>query len=147
MTSDGGSVRAFPEWSGSQHASLLGRAISGLSGGVRQGNRNGQLSPALPSGIALPFRLRPLRAQNPDCIQDRRIFAALNGAHGQTLVSAALERFDCRNSHTAACHARQSGVHSTNQLSCRSPDPISNHRRTTNCDDKEDRVAPEPRVS
>ena len=33
--------------------------------------------------------------------KDRRMFAALNGAHGQTLVSAALERFDRRKSHTA----------------------------------------------
>ena len=53
------------------------------------------------------------------------MFAALNGAHNQTLVSAALERFDCRNSRTAACHARQSGAHSTRHLACRSPDPIS----------------------
>ena len=61
------------------------------------------------------------------------MFAALNGAHNQTLVSAALERFDCRNSRTAACHARQSGAHSTNLLHARSPDPISNEMRNEMC--------------
>ena len=34
------------------------------------------------------------------------MFAALNGAHNQTLVSAALERFDCRNSRGLVMRAK-----------------------------------------